>query len=116
MADISKPRDLDAMMAERRIRSSPVRDLTDGIRREAQNERVFMTPAGWLVAVGCQVALVIAVVIGFLAFPSLLACHDREQRGFFVGDTFTSCATRGISARMGQFDQQIRQLILGSGR
>ncbi|NEU12277.1 hypothetical protein G3T14_09040 [Methylobacterium sp. BTF04] len=116
MADISKTRDLDAMMAERRSRPGLVRDLTDGPSAKAKDGRVFLSPLGWLVAVFCQIGLVVAIVLGALAIPPIWSCRDHDQRGFFAGDTFTACATQGIGARMTQFDQSVRRLILGSGR
>lgn len=116
MADLTKPRDLDAMLADRRSRPAVVRDLTDGLVRRPAKARIFLSPLRWLLTIAGQIAIVAIVVLAILAMPPAVACFDRAQRGFFAGDTFGMCATQGISARMGQFEQKVRRLILGSGQ
>ena len=116
MADLTKAHDLDAMLAERRGRPSLVRDLTDGLDRQVTTARVFRSPLRGLVVIAAQIALVAIVVLAILAMPPAIACFDRAQRGFFAGDTFGACAAQGLSVRMGQFEQKVRRLILGSGQ
>lgn len=96
MADLTKPRNLDAMLAGRRGRPGLVRDLTDGRALRQGEARIFPSPLRWLLVIGAQLALVAMVVLGILAMPPAIACFDRAQRGFFAGDTFGACAARGL--------------------
>ncbi len=116
MADLTKPRDLDAILARRRGRSASVRDLTDGLDRPPARAGAFLSPLRWLLGIAAQIVIVALVLLAILAVPPVLACSERAQHGFFAGNTFGTCAAQGISARMGAFEQKVRRLILVSGQ
>ena len=116
VAEISKVRDLDTRMAERRQASAKVRDLTRPDRGRTEFEKPFLSPLGWLIAVILNIALVLVVGLGTVLVPPLMACREQSARGFFAGDSFTACAGRGISASFQDFDRRIRRLVLRSGQ
>ena len=116
MADISKLRDLDTRMAERRGAGTAVRDLAKPNQGSTDFEKPFSSPLGWLGAVLLNIALVVAVGLATVLVPPLMACREQSARGFYAGDTFGACASRGISARFQDFDGRIRKMILNSGQ
>ncbi|MCI9878911.1 MULTISPECIES: hypothetical protein [Methylobacterium] len=116
MAEISKFRDLDTRMAERRHAGVKVRDLTRPDRGRTDFEKPFLSPLGWLIAVILNIALVLIIALGAVLVPPLMTCREQSARGFFAGDTFQACAGRGISARFQDLDGRIRKLVLRSGQ
>jgi hypothetical protein len=116
VAEISKFRDLDTRMAERRQASAKVRDLARQDRGRTDFEKPFLSPLGWMIAVILNFALVLVVGLGTVLVPPLMACREQSARGFFAGDSFQACAGRGISASFQDFDRRIRRLVLRSGQ
>ena len=116
VAEISKVRDLDTRMAERRQASTMVRDLARQERDRTDFEKPFLSPLGWMIAVILNIALVLAVGLGAVLAQPLMACREQSARGFFAGDSFQACAGRGISASFHDLDRRIRRLVLRSGQ
>lgn len=116
MAEISKFRDLDTRMAERRRATGSVRDLTRPDRGRTDFEKPFLSPLGWLIAVILNIALVLAIGLGAVLVPPLMSCREQSARGFFAGDSFQGCVGRGISVRFQDLDGRLRRMILHSGQ
>ncbi|KQP88389.1 hypothetical protein ASF57_09450 [Methylobacterium sp. Leaf117] len=116
VTEILKVRDLDTRMAERRRGSAAVRDLRRPDEDTGASDNPFLSPLGWLGAVLLNMALVLLVGLSAVLVPPLLACREQGARGFFAGDTFQTCAVRGIGARFRDLDGRLRRVILHSGQ
>lgn len=115
VADISKFRDLDTRMAERRGAGTAARDLARPNQVGTDFENPFSSPLGWLGAVLLNLILVLAIGLATVLVPPVMACSEQNARGFYAGDSFGACASRAITARFQDFDGRIRKMILNSG-
>ena len=108
VAEISKFRDLDTRMAERRQASAKVRDLARRTGQDGFREALPVTPR--LADRGHpELRPGAGRRPRHRLVPPLMACREQSARGFFAGDSFQACAGRGISASFQDFDRRIRR-------
>lgn len=103
-------------LAERRAQGGAIRDLSQNNGKESDAEKPFLSPLGWLMAVVLNIAAVLIIGLSIVLVPPLLTCQEQNVRGFFAGDSFQTCASRGISARFQDLERRIRRLVLRSGQ